>query len=114
MDPIGFGLENFDELGRFRTHDKDRPDCPIEGTGTLDDGTPFSGAKELATLIADAPAVRPLRGAALPALRRGPRAGRADLRRAAWLGDELSRNGHQLPAMVLAFVTHENFRLREE
>jgi hypothetical protein len=114
MDPIGFGLENFDELGRFRTHDKDRPDCPIEGTGSLDENTPFSGAKELASLIAAAPQFAPCVGQHFLRFAVGRSLDDADLRRAAWLGAALTSNGHHLPAMVLAFVTHENFRVREE
>src|SRR5262249_25421508 len=31
MDPIGFGLENFDGKGRFRTKENTTADCPIDG-----------------------------------------------------------------------------------
>ena len=54
MDPIGFGLENFDELGRYRTHDEGRPECPIDGRGQPSTtAPPFTGAQELATLLAE-------------------------------------------------------------
>jgi len=49
MDPIGFGLENFDAVGTYRTkegmHD-------IDATGTLPDGSTFNGAVELANILA--------------------------------------------------------------
>jgi len=43
MDPIGLGLENFDGIGAFRTHEAG---LPIDPTGTLD-GTPFQNPVEL-------------------------------------------------------------------
>ena len=36
MDPIGFALENFDAIGRWRTEEHGEP---IDATGTLVDGT---------------------------------------------------------------------------
>lgn len=44
IDPLGFGLENFDATGAWRTTDGDRS---IDNTGTLPDGTTFSGVREL-------------------------------------------------------------------
>lgn len=48
MDPIGFSLENFDALGRWRTHDDG---VPIDATGTLPDGTAIDGPVDLANAI---------------------------------------------------------------
>ncbi|MEO8595292.1 MAG: DUF1592 domain-containing protein [Candidatus Solibacter sp.] len=45
MDPIGFGLENFDGLGRWREQDVNGQ--PIDATGTLPSGEKFSGPVEL-------------------------------------------------------------------
>jgi hypothetical protein len=42
MDPIGFGLETYDAVGAWRTHDGK---FPIETAGTLPDGKSFSGSK---------------------------------------------------------------------
>lgn len=50
-DPVGFGLENYDEAGRFREHDDDRPECTIEGQGELVGVGAFSGPAELASLM---------------------------------------------------------------
>lgn len=50
MDPIGFGLENFDAVGAYRTMDGPHP---IDSSGQLSDGRTFSGAAELANLIAE-------------------------------------------------------------
>src|SRR5262249_26165325 len=35
MDPVGFGLENYDQLGRYRTVEADHPECTILGRGEL-------------------------------------------------------------------------------
>jgi hypothetical protein len=48
MDPIGFGLENFDAIGRFRTEDAG---LPIDATGELPSGETFSGPQELKQIL---------------------------------------------------------------
>jgi hypothetical protein len=48
MDPLGFGLENFDAIGAWRTMDGK---LPIDSTGTLPDGRTFNGPEELRTIL---------------------------------------------------------------
>ena len=48
MDPIGFALENYDAIGRWR--DKDAG-SPIDATGKLPDGTEFAGPAGLRKLL---------------------------------------------------------------
>lgn len=50
LDPIGFGLENFDAIGRWR--DQDDNGEPIDASGELPGGTRFSGPQELKAMIA--------------------------------------------------------------
>ena len=50
LDPIGFGLENFDVIGRWR--DKDDSGGPIDAAGELPGGKHFSTPKELKAIIA--------------------------------------------------------------
>ena len=50
LDPIGFGLENFDAIGRWR--DRDSQGQPIDAAGELPGGESFSGPKDLKTIIA--------------------------------------------------------------
>jgi hypothetical protein len=40
MDPIGFAMENFDAVGRWRERDGDQP---IDATGVFPEGTKFEG-----------------------------------------------------------------------
>jgi hypothetical protein len=48
MDPIGFALENYDGVGRWRRQDAG---APIDATGKLPDGTEFSGPAGLNRLL---------------------------------------------------------------
>ena len=50
LDPIGFGLENFDAIGRWR--DKDDTGGAIDAAGELPGGKRFTSPKELKALIA--------------------------------------------------------------
>ncbi len=50
LDPIGFGLEKFDAIGRWR--DRDSNGQPIDAAGELPSGQRFSGPRDLKTIIA--------------------------------------------------------------
>jgi hypothetical protein len=50
MDPLGFGLENFDAVGAWRTMDGH---FPIDASGTLPDGETFTGPDELRAILTD-------------------------------------------------------------
>ncbi|QDV66035.1 DUF1592 domain-containing protein [Crateriforma conspicua] len=50
LDPIGFGLENFDAIGRWR--DQDENGLAIDATGELPDGSRFTSPEELKAMIA--------------------------------------------------------------
>ena len=44
MDPVGFALENFDAVGRWRESEEGRP---VDATGGLPDGSRFEGVSGL-------------------------------------------------------------------
>jgi hypothetical protein len=48
MDPLGFGLENFNAIGQWRTQDGA---FPIDASGTLPGGRKFDGPAELETIL---------------------------------------------------------------
>jgi hypothetical protein len=48
MDPLGFGLENYDAVGAYRTHDGK---FPIEASGTLPDGESFTDSRGLKQIL---------------------------------------------------------------
>jgi hypothetical protein len=49
MDPLGFALENFDAVGKWRTVDIDG--TPIDASASLPDGTKFTGSADLRELL---------------------------------------------------------------
>jgi hypothetical protein len=59
MDPIGFGFENFDGIGRYRTMENG---FPVDATGSLtdtkDSNGPFTGVVELAARLSESAEVR--------------------------------------------------------
>jgi hypothetical protein len=48
IDPIGFGLENYDVIGRWRDQDAGKP---IDAKGSLPDGATFNGVEELKKVL---------------------------------------------------------------
>ena len=48
MDPLGFGLENFDALGRWREEDRG---LPIDAQGKLVSGKTFNGPEGLKQIL---------------------------------------------------------------
>jgi hypothetical protein len=53
MDPLGFALENFDGIGRWRTTSE--ANTPIDASGILPDGTRFQGPVGLREVILSQP-----------------------------------------------------------
>ncbi len=56
IDPLGFAFDNFDAIGRWRTHEQaatgqgDNP--PVNATGTFPDGRAYKGPEEFKHLLA--------------------------------------------------------------
>lgn len=50
MDSLGFALENFDAIGRWRTHEGE---FPIDPSGVLPDGTTIAGPGQLKTILSE-------------------------------------------------------------
>ena len=53
MDPLGFALENFDAIGRWRTTGETGE--PIDAAGALPEGTTFRGVSGVRTLVTSRP-----------------------------------------------------------
>lgn len=54
MDPVGFSLENFDAIGRWRTMEEGRP---IDASGGFPDGRKFTGVSALEEALLSRPEV---------------------------------------------------------
>lgn len=50
LDPLGFGLENYDAIGRWR---EDVDGAPVDVTGTFSNGTTFNGPDEMKQRLLD-------------------------------------------------------------
>lgn len=48
IDPLGFALENYDALGRWRTEENGKP---VDAKGQLPDGTEFDGPEQLKAVL---------------------------------------------------------------
>jgi len=109
MDPLGFSLENFDALGKWRTTSEG---IPVDASGALPDGTRFEGVAGLRQLIAShqddfartftqkllAYALgRSLDARDLPAVRR--------------IAREASRSGYRWSSVILGVATSTPFTM---
>ena len=53
MDPIGFGLENFNAIGKWRDSDPDADNAKIDSSGKLPNGETFDGPIPLRKILLD-------------------------------------------------------------
>lgn len=114
MDPIGFGLEQFDRAGKFRTQEAEHPECAIDGKGALTGVGAFVGAAGLADLLVQN---GQLEGCVVKQLFRFT-AGRTELPSDGPLLEALTErfvaSGRRFDALVLALVSDDTFRQRRE
>jgi len=111
IDPMGFALEHFDAIGRFRTVDESFN--LIDATGSLPDGTAFNGVAELRAALVRRPdrfvatfverlltyaLGRGLEYYDMPAVRRIVR--------------DSAPEGYRLQAILLGIVRSEPFQMR--
>jgi len=114
LDPIGYGLENYDIGGRYRSHDDAHEDCILPDKGELPGVGEFSGPGQLAQLLvsngelescfvqhfmsyAVGRELRPEESAAKDSLLASFKAG-----------------GYDLQQMLSRYVSDERFALRQE
>jgi hypothetical protein len=110
MDPLGFGLENFDAVGAWRTLDGT---VPIDASGTLPDGRSFTGPKELRAILRTErePFTRAITGKLMTyALGRGlERADRRDLKK---MAAAIAADRYRFSSVVLQIVSSPAFQMR--
>jgi hypothetical protein len=110
MDPLGLGLEPFDAIGAWRSHDGT---LPIDATGVLPDGRSFEGPAGLRALLRERRDVfvRCLAEKLLTyALGREPR--RSDRRALSDIVHKVVNNDYRFSALVLALVHSDPFQAR--
>jgi mono/diheme cytochrome c family protein len=110
MDPIGFGLENYDAIGRYRTTEGK---FPVDSSGTLPSGKSFASAAELKTILRDDPQAftRALSVKLLTyALGRGLES--YDRAATSTIADHVQQSGYRFSALVQAIIDSVPFEMR--
>jgi hypothetical protein len=116
MDPIGFGLENYDASGAFRETDIDRPDCVIDGQGEFAGVGTFSGPAELGALAVESGAVEACVARQLYrfAVGRTELDEHDDAFLARLVEDSSTEDGMHMLPWITEYVSSEAFRYRRE
>jgi hypothetical protein len=110
MDPLGFSLENYDAIGRWRTEDGK---FPIDASGAFPNGKAFSGPAEMKALLKDSMAdfTRSLAEKLLTySLGRGVES--FDRPTVRDLAQKTAADGYRLQALILGVVESAPFQQR--
>jgi hypothetical protein len=111
MDPIGFALENYDGIGKWRLKDAG---SPIDASGTLPDGTRFNGPAELKKILLnqhrDEFVTTVTEKLLTYALGRGLEAYDGPAVRA--ILREAAKDDYRLPALINAVINSKPFQMR--
>jgi Protein of unknown function (DUF1588)/Protein of unknown function (DUF1585)/Protein of unknown function (DUF1592) len=113
-DSIGFGLENYDLAGRYRTHDDGLPQCTIDGDGEITGVGTFQGPAELGALLVDrglldACVVKQYLQFAL-----GHKPSASDAAAVDQLTRAFARSDHDLMGLILSLIESDAFARRVE
>jgi hypothetical protein len=112
MDPLGFGLENFDAIGAWRTKDGEHN---VDASGKLPDGRSFNGPSELRDILTvdrDAFTVGMTERMLTYALGRGLEA--YDRRTVRSIAHETAGNNYRFSSLVAGIVKSLPFQHRQE
>jgi hypothetical protein len=107
MDPLGFGMESYDHLGRWRTTDE--AGFAIDATGKLPDGRTFNGPKQLADVLKADQRFPHCLTEQLFIYGLGRDISHADDCRLDALAAAFQEGGYRLPQLITALVTSPSF-----
>ncbi len=111
FEPLGLGLENFDQFGRFRTTYSGILGL-IDPNGALPDGTPFQGLLGLAALLGKSPQLTACAARQLLTYTLGRALTDADASRVAEIEAAWNQAGLTARGLLAAIVTDDIFRYR--
>lgn len=114
MDPIGFGLEQFDRAGRFRSAEADHPECLITGDGSLTGFGAFRGPAGLADLMVNTGNVESCVVKQVFRYSVGRRETGEDAALLRVITDGFNEKGRKFDELLLDFVSHPTFAQRRE
>lgn len=112
IDPIGFGLENLDAVGRFRAEDGGKP---VDASGNIlgtDSPGPFNGSTELAQKLASSSQVSACVSTQMFRFALGRREAPGDDAAIAQLAETLEKENGSFTKLLLALTQSDTFRRR--
>ena len=114
MDPVGFGLENYDPSGRYRTQEVEDPTCTIRGDGELTGIGRFNGPGELAELLTTSGALEPCVVRQVFRFASGREEADEDEPLLRKLEDTFVSGGRRFDQLLLSIVSEPSFLFRRE
>jgi len=110
MDPLGFGLENYDAIGGWRSEDGK---YPIDASGKLPDGRSFRGPEEMKVILkGDREAFARCVTEKMLTYALGRGLERYDKRTVKAIADRLAARRYRFSALVEEIVKSPPFRMR--
>jgi hypothetical protein len=106
MDPMGFGMENFDATSQYRTTDNGHP---IDATGTLD-GVAFSNLADLGAVLRKSPTTGPCFVSKIYANALGRTPSNLDGAALDQLAGQFASSGNRADRLLVSLVTSDSFR----
>ena len=114
MDPVGFGLENYDRAGRYRTHEVGDPSCAIQGDGELTGIGRFNGPGELAELLTTSGELEPCIVRQVFRFASGREETKDDQVLLQQLEEAFISGGRRFDQLLLGVISQPSFMLRRE
>ena len=110
MDPIGLALENYDQVGKWRTLDNG---LPIDASGVMVDGTRINGGSDLRkAILSRSDAFVETLIEKLMTFALGRQVTYADMPAVRRVARDASRDGDRFRSIVLGIVNSEPFQMR--
>jgi len=109
IDPLGFGLENFDAIGQYRSTEKGKP---VDATGNLD-GASFDGLAQMGTVLRHAAVTGPCFVSKLYMNAQSRLAGDRDATILDKLAADFASSGNKADQLITNLVSSEAFRFVE-
>lgn len=118
LDPIGFGIENFDREGKWRANDLNEPQCLISGDGTIkglaSGDLTFKGVVGLSNMLTSSPEFEQCVVTQLYRFNMGRLEDAVDAPLIAQLTEGFRQKQRSFQQLVKDFVTHPTYAFRVE
>lgn len=114
LDPIGFGLEQYNIAGQLRDHDEGLPQCAIAGQGEVVGHGKFSGPAELGKLLVDEDLVQSCIVQQLAQYALGRKLQENELQLVGELATRFADNDYAFDRLLIDYIAEPAFALRKE